>query len=284
MNDETKDPVAPSPAADAAPAANAVPVAEAAAPIEAAPPAAAPAVDAAPVEAKLPEAMPVIFNTGDVTPKAPPPPAGGPMAAVRSGFVLILMMGLAYVLLTDIGVLKPFGHSTSAPTGADAILAKAQHDSLAADEEAMSAQAQQRLHPPPALPYPAPTLTVTAGMIGDRRSFPDPPPSAAGSARPPGKKGALDEGQTLDAARASLAKGESAKALVILDGHDRDFPQGLMKPDAKVLRIEALARTGEDAKAKELAENFLADFPHSPLAPRTRGLLDAINRKMAGGL
>jgi hypothetical protein len=267
MNDELKDPALPPPAGDAAPAPTAVPVAE----------------SAAPIDAKPPEAMPVIFNAAPITPNDPPK-AGGPMAAARSGLVLVVMLGLGYFILAELGVMKPLGQGGADPAGTAAIMAKVQRDSLAADQEA-SAREQQRLHAPPPAAYPAPTLTVSAGMIGDRRSFPDPPPmpAASGSAKAVGKRSGLDEGQTLDLARAAIAKGDSTKALVILDGHDRDFAQGIMNPDAKVLRIEALARTGEDARAKELAEGFLADFPHSPLAPRTRGLLDAINRKMTGG-
>ncbi|MEO6417988.1 MAG: hypothetical protein ABIP39_01175 [Polyangiaceae bacterium] len=277
MNDELKDPASP-PAADAAPVPTAVPVAEAVVPVEAAP------IAVAPIDAKPPEAMPVIFNTPGVTPNPPPAP-GGPMAALRSIAVLVVMFGAGYFILTELGLMKPVGAGTG-PSGTAAILAQVERDSHLADQEA-SAREAARLRPPPVPPppYAAPTITVSAGMIGDRRNFPpDPPiPSGSSSAKPGGKKGTLDEGQTLDLARAALAKGESTKALAILDGHDRDFATGLMNPDAKVLRIEALARTGEDARAKELAENFLADFPHSPLAPRTRGLLDAINRKMAGG-
>ncbi len=287
MNEEIKDPASPPPAGDAAPAPTAAPeaapVVEGAPIVEAAPAAVAPVepapVAAAPTDAKPPEAMPVIFNTAGLTPKAAPP-VGGPMAAARSVVVLLVMFGVGYFILTELGLMKPFGGPPTGPTGTAAIMAKAERDALLADQEA-SARERSRRPPPPS--YPAPTITVTAGMIGDRRDFPpDPPnPSAAGSAKPGGKKGALDEGQTLESVRTSLTKGEAAKALVILDGHDRDFPQGLMNPDAKVLRIEALARTGEDARAKELAEGFLADFPHSPLAPRTRALLDAINRKLA---
>lgn len=278
MNEEIKDPVSPSPAGDPAPAPTAVPAPEAAPVVESAPVAAASTesapVEAAPTEPKPPEAMPVIFNAG-VTPNAPPK-VGGPMAAARSALVLIVMFGVGYLILTEVGLVKPFGRGGGAQESLSAMIAKGERESLAAAQEA-SAREQERRPPHP--PYAAPTITVSAGMIGDRRTFPDPPvPSASGS----GKPGGRNEGQTLDAARASIAKGDSAKALVILDGHDHDFPQGLMNPDAKVLRIEALARTGEDARAKELAEGFLADFPHSPLAPRTRGLLDAINRKMAG--
>ena len=258
MNDETKDPGAPS-------AENEAPPGETAAPVAAAP------VDA-PVAAKAPEALPVIFNTA-----AAAPPAGGPMAALRSAAVLVVMFGIGFLILSWFGFIGPFGGPRSPEQG---FAIKDERMRLAAEQLA-SAQ-QQKPTPVPA--YAAPTITVTAGLIGDRRDFPDPPPplpAASGSAKTGGKKGPASEASTIEAARSALANGESAKALVILDAHDRDFAPGLMNPDSTVLRIEALARTGEDARAKQLAEGFLADFPHSPLAARVRGLLDAINRKTA---
>lgn len=258
MTDETKDPVAPSPA-------NAAPSAETA--------------SAAPVDPKPPEAMPVIFNTAGVTPPVAPPPPGGPMAAVRSALALVVMFGLGYFILVWLGFLRPIGRGPGGPAGTAEIMAQIERESAEADQRASAAM----LIPPPPMPtYAAPTITVSAGMIGDRH-FRDPPPmpSASGSGKAGGKR-SFDEGATIEAARTALAHGEAAKAMVILDGHDRDFPQGLMNPDATVLRIEALARTSDDAHAKELADKFLADFPHSPLAPRVRALLDAINRKVAG--
>ena len=253
MNDETKDPVAPPPADAAPPAETAAEVAE-------------------PVVAKPPEALPVIYNAQGVAPATPP--ANGTMAALRAASVLVVMFGLGFVMLWSFGIV-PNGAGNEDTAMRD-LVAKSEHE-----REAAEARLNMQRKPPP-LPYAAPTITVTAGMIGDRRNFPDPPPPlASGSAKPGGKKGPPDEPSTIEAARAAIARGESAKALVILDAHDRDFAQGLMNPDATVLRIEALARTGEDARAKQLAEGFLTDFPHSPLAGRVRGLLDAINRKTA---
>lgn len=260
MNDETKDPGAPS-------AVNAVAPAETSASV------AAPVVEP-PVSAKPPEPLPVIFNTAGATP--PTPPAGGTMAALRSGAVLVVMFGVGYLILSWFGFVGSMRQSTSTESSVAQMIAKSERERVAAEKESTL----PRKPPPPA--YAAPTITVSAGMIGDRRSFPDPPPpSASGSAKAVGKSSPAAEGATIESARTAIARGESAKALVILDGHDRDFAQGLMNPDATALRIEALARTGEDARAKQIAEGFLADFPHSPLASRVRALLDAINRKTA---
>ena len=198
------------------------------------------------------------------------------MAALRGASVLVVMLGVGFLIL------RWFGFTPSQAGGREDTAIRDMITKSEIEREAAEERVSALRKPPPPPAYAAPTITVSAGMIGDRRNFPDlPPPSASGSAKPGGKKGSPDEPSTIEGARAAIARGESAKALVILDGHDRDFPQGLMNPDATVLRIEALARTGEDARAKQLAEGFLADFPHSPLAGRVRGLLDAINRKTA---
>jgi hypothetical protein len=74
----------------------------------------------------------------------------------------------------------------------------------------------------------------------------------------------------LDAARTSLSHADPAAALAALDGYARDFPRGRLKLEAEVLRIGALAKSGQTDAARKRAETFLRLHPDSVLASRVR--------------
>jgi hypothetical protein len=77
----------------------------------------------------------------------------------------------------------------------------------------------------------------------------------------------------LDAARTSLAAGRAMNALAELDTYDRVFPNGSLADEARVLRIETLARAGLREAAAREAERLLARDPDSPHAARVRSVL-----------
>jgi hypothetical protein len=78
----------------------------------------------------------------------------------------------------------------------------------------------------------------------------------------------------LDAARATLARGDAAAALFALDGYARGYPGGRLELEAEVLRIDALAMSGHPDMAKKRAATFLLRHPKSVLAPRLRDHLN----------
>ena len=82
-----------------------------------------------------------------------------------------------------------------------------------------------------------------------------------------------EELASLDSARALLARGDSAGALVRLDAHSRAYPKGRLQLEAEVLRIDALTKNGQTSLAKKRAEAFLRKHPNSVLASRVRTLL-----------
>lgn len=82
-----------------------------------------------------------------------------------------------------------------------------------------------------------------------------------------------EELASLDSARALLARGDSAGALVRLDAHSRTYPKGRLQLEAEVLRIDALTKNGQTGLAKKRAETFLRKHPNSVLASRVRMLL-----------
>jgi outer membrane protein assembly factor BamD (BamD/ComL family) len=62
-------------------------------------------------------------------------------------------------------------------------------------------------------------------------------------------------------------------ALGLLAEYDRLFPAGGLRPEATVLRIEALFENGERSSALEAVDRFLASHPGSPHEARLRSLI-----------
>lgn len=74
----------------------------------------------------------------------------------------------------------------------------------------------------------------------------------------------------LDAARAKLSSGSPQGALAALDEYGRSYPRGLLRLEAEVLRIDALAQAGQTEAAKARASAFLRQHPKGVLAARVR--------------
>ncbi len=110
-----------------------------------------------------------------------------------------------------------------------------------------------------------------------------PPPRAAAAARPAlppephasatsNPRALAEEIARLDGVRRQLAAKRAKPALAALDDYARDYPEGALRQEAALLRIEASSRAGQKQAARALAEKFLANNPDSPHAPRIRAL------------
>ena len=84
-----------------------------------------------------------------------------------------------------------------------------------------------------------------------------------------------DEVAQLQKAKLALKGGSPAQALAELGTYAQRFPRPMLGAEATVLRIEALSQSGDGARAKTLAEGFLAKNPNSPYAARLRNLTGA---------
>lgn len=124
---------------------------------------------------------------------------------------------------------------------------------------------------PPAEAAPAeePVAATDAVAVAALPSAAPPAPARAPSR--PTAPGLADEIRTLARARAALASGDTAAASRALDEHDRRFPAGALAEEARVLRIDVLARR-DHAAAVSAARAFVAAHPASPHAPRLREL------------
>jgi hypothetical protein len=77
----------------------------------------------------------------------------------------------------------------------------------------------------------------------------------------------------IEPARYALASGDASGALSRLDAYSRTYPRGRLALEAEVLRIDALARSGQRDAAKKRAEAFVRRYPNSVLKARVRAYL-----------
>jgi hypothetical protein len=116
----------------------------------------------------------------------------------------------------------------------------------------------------------APRAPAAAPPHGSTASFAaDPPPAAT-----PEQVSALsEEVRSLDAARRELTAGHAAAALAAIDNYRARFPQGSLRTEATVLRVEALLRSGDRAGAEREAHVIVRAAPGSRHAARVLDLL-----------
>jgi hypothetical protein len=82
----------------------------------------------------------------------------------------------------------------------------------------------------------------------------------------------LQEVQSLDRARAALRQGRPALASQHLARHVARFPSGELQLEADVLRVEAWHASGNQSRARSLAQQLLK----RPLAERYRQRLNSL--------
>lgn len=109
---------------------------------------------------------------------------------------------------------------------------------------------------------PAPPPAVAAPDIASDIAPEPPRPSAT---LKPRRAAPADELREIEAARATLARGDAARALAQLDAYDASHPSGHLEPDAMALRIQALTKSGRETEARALTSEFFAKYPGHPL-------------------
>ncbi len=118
----------------------------------------------------------------------------------------------------------------------------------------------------PARPSPPnPVLAVPRGVTPPSESA---VPATKASSAPVDLR---EEIRLIDQARVAVRQQATDRALERLARYQARFPRGAFRQEATVLRIEALAQRGEQARARTLARQFLAEHPDSPHAERVTG-------------
>jgi len=110
--------------------------------------------------------------------------------------------------------------------------------------------------PTPASARPAePKLEPTKRETGTQQPAPAPRASLG------------EQLEQLKSARAALRAGDHRRALELIDAY-RAQPTGELAAEASLLRIEALAMSGQREAAARAARQFASDYPTSPLIDR----------------
>lgn len=113
-----------------------------------------------------------------------------------------------------------------------------------------------------AAPAPGPPSSSNAPPVAPS------PPTQRTPLRPPPS---LDqELASMQRARAALGRGDASAALAELDQFGRGPGWRQLAVEARLLRIEALARAGRADEARNLARRFVEQNPNNPLVDRAR--------------
>lgn len=83
-------------------------------------------------------------------------------------------------------------------------------------------------------------------------------------------KSLSDELELLKRANGALSGGNASLALTRLAEYRREFPHPRLGPEAEVLSIEALAKSGQLSSAQNRAKRFVVRHPDSPLLARVK--------------
>ncbi|MEM7160571.1 MAG: hypothetical protein AAF799_47480 [Myxococcota bacterium] len=135
--------------------------------------------------------------------------------------------------------------------------------------------------PTPAVTPPAPARVSTARTNPSTPPRPATEPKATASASelaaPPNSL--AEEMRLMTAARRALSQGQPARALELLEQHERTHARGQMAEDRAALRSQALCEAGRGAEARAAATSFLAAHPRSAHGNRVRATLDRATKE-----
>lgn len=193
-------------------------------------------------------------SVGGVAPSQPASPLAGAAPAKKGVASLATKLGLAGILAGGALVVATFARAPSvelAPgQGAEPASFEGQLPSVRLVSTGQMPEAARDLPTAKERAVAAPVVAHDAEKV----------PSA--------KPNPLREVEGVRRARAQLAAGDTAGALEELAALDREVDRSTLGQERQVLTIEALAASGQQARASQLAKAFLAASPDSPYAKR----------------
>jgi len=132
--------------------------------------------------------------------------------------------------------------------------------------------------PPPPPPRPAPTAAPTVPPpVRTNEAVPLPASTPSSSAAAPASavplEAAMLEAKKLEDVRVALRAGDPKKALAELESYDRVVREGVLRHEATLLRVEALAGSGRRTDALALAMRSRDDPSFAPYKDRLEAVL-----------
>jgi hypothetical protein len=141
----------------------------------------------------------------------------------------------------------------------------------------------------PVVPAPSPVVPsaevdpAAVPTVGEPRTDTTQPgdqeaaPSSVSPSTQRGRSGPADSDlreqiAMVDAARATLARGNADRALGLVRDYQARYPSGAFRPEAAAVRIEALVKLGRTTEARAAAERFVSSYGRTPLADRVARL------------
>jgi hypothetical protein len=204
-------------------------------------------------------------------------PATTGVAAAAGKVVGITAFGFAKSIAIGAGtavVLLAVVHQTSKPS-ASVVMAPVESTAPAP----VAPPVQQASPPPSVAATAAPELAPLAAekpAPARLRAQPTAEPARAESTL-------AAEVAALDGARSAARNRDAAGALALLDAYERDFPGGVLAVEATVLRIEALANSGQSERALAVGRALLSRSPSGPHAERIRSIVARIEAARGEG-
>jgi hypothetical protein len=114
----------------------------------------------------------------------------------------------------------------------------------------------------PVAPEALPVVAAPPAALSASAPAADAP---APSATPAPSAGSITgEMDLLREAQRALAAGDSQRALMLLDQHERGHAGGALREERQAARVLALCSAGRGAEARSEATRFVAEFPRSP--------------------
>jgi Outer membrane lipoprotein len=102
-------------------------------------------------------------------------------------------------------------------------------------------------------------------------------PYATSSQPAPSTEDFTQEVIALDSARTALESSDFDAAIEKLNRHDLDYPHGHLRPEALAIRVQAYAAKHDAVRARELAAQFLSEYPNHPFAAHARTMIESAN-------
>jgi hypothetical protein len=124
---------------------------------------------------------------------------------------------------------------------------------------------------------PAPPATLAGLELPSSSRAPTPVSQPSRSARTDADVAASLAPELLfvDRGRSAFQRRAFAEAVTLLEGYEQRFQNARFLPEVLYLRLQALNRGGEAARAAELARRLLREFPNHAHAASARTILDA---------